>query len=354
MDLVDLRDLYRTPGDWLSLHLDASERDGSADAIPSAWAAILHRLHDDGVPPGLLDQARRACLDTALHGGTISVLTKLGRQPVVVQEPEPPRVDIGYFGGLPYALPLLDFGQGTHTHVVVDLTGDDERAAAVVTFPSGDLPVRNVVRVDRVEDLGGRVAAALPERCALTALFGAAERVTATARGIDPERAGRLLRYSTRPADGIDGVAADLDDLADDVVRQVATITAEETVEELERFRAASAANHAVQTPAAVASALRAGAVNALLIHDDPDDRRTAWCAEDPASVVVDRPDEPSGWHESRWGDVFARAALLQDARVRVIPSTGPRGPAGNVGAIVRMPVALIEQSEAAPSAHPL
>jgi hypothetical protein len=75
-----------------------------------------------------------------------------------------------------------------------------------------------------------------------------------------------------------------------------------------------------------------------LLVHDDPDDERTAWFGADaiPMSsqagdlkgLGVDSP------VEGRLVDVLIRAALGTGAGVRIVPHAG--GPKDQVGAILR------------------
>ena len=85
-------------------------------------------------------------------------------------------------------------------------------------------------------------------------------------------------------------------------------------------------------------AALAAARVDTLLIHDDPDDARTAWFGPEPGMVAesaaaladmgVDRP------REARLVDVAIRAAFATGAAVRLIPSVG--SVKDGIGAILR------------------
>jgi peptide subunit release factor 1 (eRF1) len=150
-----------------------------------------------------------------------------------------------------------------------------------------------------------------------------------------PERIASLVRE----IDGSRAPGAGLDEIADDVVKLVATVAAEDTVELLGQFKQEKGQSDLAAIGVAGAlAALAAARVDTLLIHDDPDDTRTAWFGPEPGMVAADGAtlsdlgvDAPI---EARLVDVAIRAAFTTGAAVRMIPSVG--SVAEGIGAILR------------------
>ncbi|MDZ7732612.1 MAG: hypothetical protein U5R31_05375 [Acidimicrobiia bacterium] len=194
--------------------------------------------------------------------------------------PEPPRSDVGIVADLPYLVPVLEWLQSVRPHAVLTLDHTSELVSFGATPDVGtDVPPEHhLVDTEHESDLADRVREALPEGCELLAVLGPTER-TATVGSLLRAALEVRGRSSTPPIrDGdphvFESYAPDTDVLADEVVRQVATLTAEHTVEVLGRFREAAARGHAVETAPDVFAALREGAVTTLLVHDDPEDRQ--------------------------------------------------------------------------------
>ena len=140
---------------------------------------------------------------------------------------------------------------------------------------------------------------------------------------------------STAPAAPGSGI----DEIADDVVKLAATVVAEDTVELLRWFKQERGRNHlAVEGAKNTIEALVAARVDTLLIHDDPDDDRTAWFGPEPGMVAqtkkaltglgVAKP------QKARLVDVAIRAAFTTGAAVRIVPSVG--SVKQGIGAILR------------------
>jgi len=116
-------------------------------------------------------------------------------------------------------------------------------------------------------------------------------------------------------------------------------VVATETAAVLEKFREeAGEGRRAADGPEATLQALAMSQVGLLLVHEDPDDSRTAWFGPDPGQVGLTSEevkamgvDDPQ---QARLTDVALRAALGTGADVRVVPSAG--GPTGGLGAILR------------------
>jgi peptide subunit release factor 1 (eRF1) len=122
-------------------------------------------------------------------------------------------------------------------------------------------------------------------------------------------------------------------------VKLAATVVAEDTVEFLRQFKEERGQRDlAVEGAQATIEALAAARVDTLLIHDDPDDDRTAWFGPEPGMVAqsektlsdmgVDQP------RRARLVDVAIRAAFSTGAAVRIVPSVGSVDQ--GIGAILR------------------
>src|SRR5581483_3365467 len=152
-----------------------------------------------------------------------------------------------------------------------------------------------------------------------------------------PARIAELVRE----VDGSRAPGSGLDDIADDVVKLAATVAAQDSVEFLRQFKQERGRGDlATQGVKATIDALAAARVDTLLVHDDPDDDRTAWFGPEPGMVAdteaaltelgagVGRP------QEARLVDVAIRAAFASGAAVRMIPSV--RSVKDGIGAILR------------------
>ena len=107
----------------------------------------------------------------------------------------------------------------------------------------------------------------------------------------------------------------ELDRLADQVVRDAATLAAEDVAHALGEFRAATAEGLAVEGPDVI-EAIERGDVVAVLVHDDVDDDRS----RDGDRLV----------------DIALTKALAAGIQVTMIPGVDERrGPAGGLGGIV-------------------
>jgi peptide subunit release factor 1 (eRF1) len=126
---------------------------------------------------------------------------------------------------------------------------------------------------------------------------------------------------------------------ADRVQEQVTAAVNLDTYALLEKFREElGQADRAADGPDDVLAALARAQVEVLLVHDSPDDDRTALFGPEPTQVgrVADDlramgVDDPQ---EGRLVDVAVRAALGTGAGVRIVPDGDV--PTGRLGAILR------------------
>ena len=321
------------------------------------WKTLRGQLEEDGAPPEALAAIDPLVPDAHHRGRTLAVVTDATGTRLVRHEPEPPARDAGWVAPLPRVGPLVEWAQTAVPHLVVLA---DRAGADIVVFTrradasgAGIAPVMSVGEdsgedpdlrksspggwsqrryQNRAENLWEHNAKAVADQvAALVDETGA--RLVVVAGDV---RALQLLREHVPPAtadllrevDGSRAPGSGLDEIADDVVKLAASVAAEDTVEFLRQFKQERGQNDlAVQGVSATIGALAAARVDTLLIHDDPDDGRTAWFGPEPGMVAeaattlsdlgVDDP------QEARLVDVAIRAAFATGAAVRIIPSGG-------------------------------
>jgi len=134
----------------------------------------------------------------------------------------------------------------------------------------------------------------------------------------------------------LDGQSPEL--IADQTVRAAADIVARDTVAILESYKEAAGQGRAATDAAETLTALSDGRVETLLVHDDPDDDRTARFERPGLICSVPDPDAtnptPADAFTGRLVDVAIRSALLSDAAIRFVPAH--TGSPDGLGAILR------------------
>ncbi|HET9059208.1 MAG TPA: Vms1/Ankzf1 family peptidyl-tRNA hydrolase, partial [Acidimicrobiales bacterium] len=130
-----------------------------------------------------------------------------------------------------------------------------------------------------------------------------------------------LLKHAqlSRAADGSDGLH--------EVHRAVETAVALDTAQLLAQARELGTKGMTVGGPGAVLEALTASQVDVLLVHEGPQDQRTAFLSRSPliASLergAIDEFDAATDIVESRLTDVALAAAFLTGASVRMVPAS--------------------------------
>jgi hypothetical protein len=160
--------------------------------------------------------------------------------------------------------------------------------------------------------------------------------------GGDPDQATPLRRELTStlpPSCVIETADTDEaptgDGLADATVRRIADLAARRTVDALREFRFLREHGEAVEGAPAVIDALAAGEAELvgpaahLLLHADPADRRLAYFGDGSRDIGLEI--APHLLRSARLVDVAIRAAVLQGARIRIIPSTADTGPVDDI-----------------------
>jgi hypothetical protein len=356
----DLVAAFRRPGPFATLYLQTDPAiENAAQYSERHWRACREQLADAGAPERVLAAIDPVIGDAHLRGGGLGVIADRDGFLHVEHHPQPPARDVARWSPLPSVVGLLEWRQGHVPHVLVladrrgaDIYATDARGRESYREAGGsDLPVEKVApggwsqrryqdRADvawdqNASDVANEVVRLVDRIDAgLVALAGDV-RATQLLHKHLPARVDRIVH----PIDG--GRSADGSDvrIAQETARLIATAAARDTVAVLEKFREERGEHdRAADGAEATAAALREARVDVLLVHDDPDDERTAWFGDEPTDVAVDRSDLVSlgrdHVREARLVDVFVRAALGTGASIRVIPAHG--GATDNVGAVLR------------------
>lgn len=163
----------------------------------------------------------------------------------------------------------------------------------------------------------------------------------------DPRAVGFLTEHATERLRGIlhhvEGAGRSdhepFAEVADQVHRLEATLVAADLASVLERFTAARQTDGVADGPERTLALLSQGRVAELLVHDDPEDERTAafdrasrQAAMDP-SVLTELGLTPTS---GRLVDVALWAAHTTGAAIHLVPQHGPNVPSGSVGGLLR------------------
>lgn len=359
-ELDDLAAVFRGAAPFVSLYLAADPDEADAPhRLEVRWQNARRDLAGAGIAGELLDELERAVLADAHGGATVAVIADAHGVRLVERLPEPPRREVAAVAALPRLGPIVEWRQSIVPHVVVlaDRTGADLVAFAGPDEVASDVagggggPIRKV-------QAGGWSMRRFQERAENTwqdnaqdvaaSVQGMVERVDAQLVVVagDP-RAVQLLRSALPPqvdalvhvVDGGRGRDGSAGAVAAETTTLAATATAAQSVALLRKLREERGQDdRAAVGVDDVLAALAAGQVEVLLLHDDPDDDRSAWfgpqlaqLGRDPGTVAAMGVDEPE---QGRLADVLLRGALGTGASVRYVPDVAslPDG----VGAILR------------------
>jgi hypothetical protein len=368
-DIPDVASAFDGTGPFLTVYLgtDAAVEQASQQN-ELRWRNLRRELEKDGAPAETLTAIDPLVPDAHHRGRTLAVVADATGLRLVRHEPEPPARDAGWVAPLPRVGPFIEWAQSAVPHLVVLA---DRAGADIVVFTrradsigAGGAPVVSVGDengedpVLRKSNPGGWSQRRYQNRAEnqweqnakevadhVTALAGeTGARLVVVAGDVRalqlltehlPERTAELLRE----VDGARGPGSGLDEIADDVVKLAATVVAEDTVEILRQFKQERGQGDlAVEGTKPTIEALAAARVDTLLIHDDPDDDRTAWFGPEPG-MVGQAKETLTGLgatdpQQGRMVDVAIRAAFTSGAAVRIVPSAG--SVKDGIGAILR------------------
>jgi peptide subunit release factor 1 (eRF1) len=362
-DVPDIAATFDAPGPFVTVYLATEPAvEQAAQQSELRWKTLRKQLEASGAPEAALEAIDPLVPDAHHQGRTLAVVANATGALLVRQEPEPPARDLGRLASLPSVGPLLEWEQAALTHlvvladrtgadIVVSTRGDDGEVQTVDLVSSDDPHLRKSQPggwsqrryQNRAENLwdhnakavADQVTALVDEHGARLVIVAGDVRALEKLREHLPERVLGLLRE----VDGSRAAGTSVDELADEVVKLVSTEVAAETVELLRTFKQERGQQDlATEGTSATLSALAAARVEVLLVHDDPDDARTAWFGPEPGMVAeqaqtlqdmgVQTPEE------GRLVDVAVRAAFTTGAAVRMIPSV--QSVTDGLGAILR------------------
>ncbi len=285
--------------------------------------------------------------DEAEHAAGQALVVIAAGGDVLLRRPIPDGVGDGAarFAALPWLMPLLEAEQVQAPYLVVllDRTGAEiwgvgrEGRSIDREIDGADWPITRVAAggwsqrrlQQRAINTWEANAAEVARDVARLAVDLGAERVLVAGeehsvsafRGAAPGSLAPLLHTMERGARDERGNAPQV---ADEVDRHVRSIEAEHTVAVIEQLRSQLPSRRAVLGAEPVLAALRLGLVDLLLVHDDAEDRRTAWFGADPTAVALDaellRSLGTDELEQARLVDVAVRSALLLGGSVRAVP----------------------------------
>jgi len=261
----------------------------------------------------------------APHGGKLleSVENSQVRSQVVISNgtftwrfllEDPLAVDLARFGDIPSVGPVIEASQVTTPHAVVTVENDVYGVTSFGTVDSTPVPSQgSPVQLDEpaiLEALDHLIEALRSSDVRLVALIGTEKAITDVQSRVQKELP--LVRCNAYPTDDID---RDLLTIADEVVRDAATLAAERRTHELAHFRQARSAAQTQEGVPAV-GAIEAGSAQRLLVHDD-------ISVEEAAGVT-------------RLADRAIVAAIRAHVPITMIPNVPEdRGPREGLGVIM-------------------
>jgi peptide subunit release factor 1 (eRF1) len=357
----DLRPVVEAEGPFATVLLGTDP----AEANPrprweQRWKTVRRTLADAGTARPTLEHLDGAAAGAYRHGGAFYAVADAERLWVAESWPEPPRHEILRLAALPSLAPVLEQRQREVAHVValVDRTGADivsiERGGAAhdrevtgedgpvirKSAPGGWSQRRYHARAEEswahtAREIADALVAAVDDVDAEVLVLAGDVREVALVQAELPARVGDL----THVVHG--GRAAGTDEVArhHDVERLLRTAVADATVELLRKLREELGQHdRGVTGAAATVAALQQARVEALLVHDDPADTRTAWFGRAPTELGLDRDTAGFGTddalREGRLVDVVLRSALGTGAQARIVPTAATVD--DGLGAILR------------------
>jgi peptide subunit release factor 1 (eRF1) len=359
----DIAAAFDAAGPFVTVYLGTEPAvEQAAQRSELRWKALRKELEASGAPEAALEAIDPLVPDAHHEGRTLAVVANDSGALLVRHEPEPPARDLGRVATLPSVGPLLEWAQAALPHLVVLA---DRAGADIIVSTPGDVEEVETVDLDRGDDphlrkskpggwsqrryqnkaenlwdhnakqVADHVTALVDEHDVRLVLVAGDVRALEKLRQHLPERVAGLVRE----IEGGRAPGTDVDELAEEVVKLVATTVAEDSVALLRTFKQERGQNDlAAEGMAATLAALASAQVDTLLVHDDPDDTRTAWFGPGPGMVAEDSQtlrdlgvEDPQ---EGRLVDVAIRAAFTTGASVRIIPSVG--SVADGLGAVLR------------------
>ena len=293
---VDVTRLARSAGPYTTLYLNSGSqaKERAHLALDRAGAPDLHRFLD--VIDENEDVSSRAIIAA-------------GEGPAVVFTIEEPlRFDVARSGNVLSLGTLIEYSQFSAPHVVATIEDD---VFGLTSFGSVAVPDSDWGTVSVSESLLHAVEQLRFIEPRMLALVGAEQQLAKYSTSFSEAFPEVWIQHY--PTDGID---ADLREISDRIVNDARSRAAELLTHELAQFRAARDLGRAIEG-GDVLRAMQQETVEALFVHDDPDDGRLH--------------------HNDRLVDHITHLAAAQGTSIRMIPDLAAgNGPAGGLGALPR------------------
>lgn len=367
MDLTWLQPAVSTPGPYTTVHLDASrDSEDAGHEVERRWQGIRGQLEQDSAPAPVLeqlDQVVTAATGTAgAHGRTVIA----GPDGVIIDQvvPRPPLRDSGHHGMVAHLMPLVRALDGAARYAVVevDKTGADISLVDPLVGPPQETTVEgghDVIHqfqgggwsqrrfLQRVHDSWDQNASAVAEELDRLVRTSKPELVLVTgyayAKSALLERLGHDARERVVEVEGggrADGI--DEEAFAERVENLLNQHRQTRMGEVLARYtQAEGQGSLAASGVTAVVEALRGGAVELLLLHDDPSSDLTLWAGEDAMLIGRTREEvEALGAQqvvEERADAVLLRALVAQGGELELVDTPGVLK--DGIGAVLRFDV---------------
>ncbi|MCA1824136.1 MAG: hypothetical protein LC640_07695 [Frankia sp.] len=365
MDIKELAGLYEVPGPVVSLYLDTNAAiENAAQQIELRWRNVRRDLGERGVDDATLD-AIEAVFNRSHGAGPAQVIFASGGSVRYARYlTEPIQRDHVMVEPLPYVAPLLSWAQLRVPHLVVLV---DRAGAEILAYADAAQPVvstevegsHNEIEsvapggwsqrryqqraedswernAEEVAQYVARIAEDLGARLIVVSGDVRAAHLLADAMPAPQQDLVKLIEEGGgRAADGSAAVVSDA------VLREVAAVALAEIEMVLAEFQEERGQrDRAADGPAATIEALMMAQVETLLVHDDPDDTRTAWFGPEPSQLALERQTLAdlgvSDASEARLADVLIRGAVGTGARVLIVPESGTAIPNDGAGAVLR------------------
>ncbi len=352
-----LRELVRAKGPFVSVYVDAThDTEDARTQNELRWRAAETELWDKGADQATIEATRQAVLDTPPVGRAGRAVIAANGEVLLAEDlPVPPAAEVVRYSELPFLLPLLSSVGPPVPHVVVlaDKTGaqlravDAKGATTTATVTGEDHPVHHVAG-------GGSAHGSMENRAEETVRRNAREIAAATVKLVEQVGAELLVLAGTISARtaihdelpphvrahavelDIDAAHNDIDDagLGGALARLLAQRQAERDESALERLHVGKAHGKACEGLSGVTEALRAGAVEAVLVTDPSLASRSVWLGEDHTQIATGPDELDAEANEYRADEALPVAALETAADIMVL--TGAATIADGVGALLR------------------
>ncbi|MDP9389758.1 MAG: hypothetical protein M3Q48_18040 [Actinomycetota bacterium] len=355
----ELTELVAAPGPFATVYLTTeSAVDNAAYHSEQRWRSLRGELAEAGATEEILGAVDPLVPDAHQEGKCLGVVAGAGILHVE-HDADPPRRDMVRWATLPSLVPLLEWRQARPPHVVVvtDRRGADlvvvrrelpdvQREAGGAddpiarSSPGGWSQRRFQERAENTwehnaDDVAREITRLAMATAARLVVVAGDVRAVQLLRDALPEEVATIVEV----VPGSRSVDSSFGGIADDVAAAVEAAVAADTDALLAKFREElGQADRAVDGAVATLEALAMGRVEVLLVHDDPDDARTAWFGQEPTQVGANA-DTVAAFGaappvEGRLVDVAVAAALRTGAGIRVVPT--PDWPREGLGAILR------------------